>query len=128
MFRTLAITGAALAVAVITATAAPAQAAVPTDQPAAQPFTVTCSNGQHALVTLPVPGAFAPGLVVDSDAMLVPYRFDYRWTDAHGEVLLRSEAVGETGPVPADAITCVLPPTAYPDGTSLSFTETAVVR
>lgn len=128
MFRTLTIAGIALAVAGIAVTAAPAHASVPTEAPAAQPFTTLCSTGQHASVTLPVPDSFAVGSIANTDAVFVPYRFDYRWTDADGTVLLRSQAVGKTGPVPREAITCTLAPTAYPDGTSLSFTVTGVIE
>lgn len=125
---TLILVGAALAVAGPTVFAAPAQAAVPLDPPAAQQFAVACSTGQRAQVTLPVDGSFALGSVVHSSDVLVPYRFDYRWADRHGNVLIRSEAQGETGPVPASATTCRLAPIAYPDGTAFSFTVTTVIR
>lgn len=127
MSRRLLLTGVALAIAGVAATAAPAQAAVPIDAPSTEPFAVTCPSGQHALVTLPVPGAYVPGSVVGSDAALVPYRFDYRWTDARGTVFSRSEAQGAAGPVPHGAVVCRFAPTEYPDGTSFSFSVTAVV-
>jgi hypothetical protein len=127
MFRTFTLAGVALAVAGIAATAAPAQAAVPGDAPGAESFAVACSSGQHALITLPVPGAYMPGTIVGADTLLVPYRFDYRWTDAHGTVSSQSEEQGAAGPVPHDAIICRFPPTEYPDGTFFSFTVRAVV-
>jgi hypothetical protein len=127
MFRKPTLVGVALAVAGIAAIAAPARAAVPADVPGAEPFAVACSAGLHALVTLPVPGAFVPGSIVGTDAVLVPYRFDYRWTDAHGDVLSHSEDRTAAGPVPHDAITCRFARTEYSDGTFFSFTVTAAV-
>ena len=127
MFRKLTFAGVALAVAATVATAVPAQASRPIDPPSVQSFSVVCPTGQDALVTLPVSGAFAPGFIGDTYALLVPYRFDYRWTDGQGMVLLRSQAQAMTGPVPRKAITCELPPIKYADGTFFSFTVTAVV-
>jgi hypothetical protein len=132
MSRKLTFAGVALALAVavagIAAAEAPAQAATPIDPASTQQFTVACSTGRHALITLPVRGSFVPGSVVGTDSTLVPYRFDYRWTDGNGDVLLRSQAEATTGPVPRDAIVCGLAPIAYPDGTFLTLTVTAVVR
>lgn len=130
MFRrsTVIVAGIALAVAGAAAVAAPARAAVPLDPSSARSFTVVCSTGEHASITLPVAGSSVPGSIAGGSSLLVPYRFDYRWTDARGRVLIRSEAQGEAGPVPRSAITCRFGRTAYPDGTFLSFTVVAVVR
>ena len=128
MFGKLSFVGVVLAVAGIAATSVPAQAAVPVDGGTLRPFAVECSTGQRALVSLPAAGTYAPGFVVDTDAIVVPYRFDYRLTDGHGTVLVRSEAQAESGPVPRDAITCTLAPVEYADGTFFSFTMSAVVR
>lgn len=130
MARRITVLAAAVALATVgaAAVAGPAQAAAPRDPAAVQPFTVVCSTGQRASLTLPVPGSYVPGSIDGADASLVPYRFDYRWTDGRGHVLIRSEALGKTGPVPRSAITCTLDPVAYPDGTDFSFTVTAVVQ
>lgn len=127
MFRSLPLVGAALAVVGFVASPAPAHAAVP-GEAAGEFFDVTCPTGRHALITLPVPGSFAPGIIAGADTVLVPYRFDYRWAEADGTVLIRSQAEGEPGPMPADAVTCRFAPTEYPDGMFLSFTVTGVMR
>lgn len=123
----LTLAGVALAGAGVVAIAMPAHAVVPHDVPGAGPFAVTCSSGQHALVTLPVPGEFVPGSIVGTDATFVPYRFDYRWSDQHGTVFSRSVEQGAAGPVPHSAISCRLAPTEFPDGMFFSFTVTGVV-
>ncbi|MFM7069742.1 MAG: hypothetical protein ACKOYM_09825 [Actinomycetes bacterium] len=71
---------------------------------------LTCDGlGEVFIVTLPANGDFTPGLVLDSNAVLVPYEFhnSFTFTPTGGEPQTESEDLVKRAPMQATLDRCV---------------------